>query len=660
MSVMHSLFAGRPVTAKEQFRLLFFAAVLDVTQRAATALGSFDEAEKRFPFLAAYLAQVPPELVEGECPANLWYDEIREWAGNSRGSLPLSRLAEAGVGDFALRLFFWSGLAEEDARFGQLFSAFQDGAPRPTISLLQAWLNDGERDVRLAVEQLSDYGLTEVLDRGLPRAQWTLAAAAALWDIVRGTPPSRLADGASLQDYAALPPLESLILDEAAWERAREGAEFIENVPGAALLIRGPVRNGRTLLAQAIAREARLGAVTWRNAKPPDAKQAALLAAAAAAADAALIIRCGEPIGEELHLPAWFEKPLLLVATSAGLALAGRRPVLTLELPLPGRPLRMRHWSAATADPEQAAALADRFRLPSGRIHSLARTARPPSAAKCGEALRAEAKQAFEGLAGEVRPGGDWESFAGPPALLEQLRGLELRCRLREQLPEAAGPVLSRQMSCGVIALFRGPSGTGKTFAARVLASALGKDLFRADLASVVSKYIGETEKNLDRLLTQAEQFDVLLLLDEGDSLLAQRTMIATSNDRYANLETNFLLQRLENFEGILLITSNAGDRIDRAFERRLDVVIDFPAPGAVERLAIWRLHLPQQHRLDEPVLREVAGRCSLSGGQIRNAVAHACLLALSESGLVTRRHLQRALDQEYRKTGGQCPVRLS
>jgi SpoVK/Ycf46/Vps4 family AAA+-type ATPase len=136
--------------------------------------------------------------------------------------------------------------------------------------------------------------------------------------------------------------------------------------------------------------------------------------------------------------------------------------------------------------------------------------------------------------------------------------------------------------------------------------------------------------------------------------------MIATSNDRYANLETNFLLQRLENFEGILLITSNAGDRIDRAFERRLDVVIDFPAPGAVERLAIWRLHLPQQHRLDEPVLREVAGRCSLSGGQIRNAVAHACLLALSESGLVTRRHLQRALDQEYRKTGGQCPVRLS
>ena len=124
-------------------------------------------------------------------------------------------------------------------------------------------------------------------------------------------------------------------------------------------------------------------------------------------------------------------------------------------------------------------------------------------------------------------------------------------------------------------ALFSGASGTGKTLAARILAAELGMDLYRVDLASVINKYIGETEKNLHRVLARAEELDIILLLDEGDALLGQRTDVKSSNDRYANLETNYLLQRLESYQGIVLVTTNAAQNIDSAFQRRMDVVVN-------------------------------------------------------------------------------------
>ena len=131
-----------------------------------------------------------------------------------------------------------------------------------------------------------------------------------------------------------------------------------------------------------------------------------------------------------------------------------------------------------------------------------------------------------------------------------------------------------------------------------------------------------------------------------------------SSNDRYANLETNYLLQRLESFEGILIVTTNASDRIDRAFQRRMDVVIDFRAPDAAERWSIWQLHLPATHTIDGELLQELAERCELSGGQIRNAVLHASLLALNDDGPIRSSHLEAAVQREYRKMGSICPMR--
>jgi SpoVK/Ycf46/Vps4 family AAA+-type ATPase len=139
---------------------------------------------------------------------------------------------------------------------------------------------------------------------------------------------------------------------------------------------------------------------------------------------------------------------------------------------------------------------------------------------------------------------------------------------------------------------------------------------------------------------------------------MAQRTGVQSSNDRYANLETNYLLQRIESFEGILVVTTNAAQVIDGAFARRMDQVIDFRAPEPGERWAIWQIHLPAGHAVDGGLLREMASRCALTGGQIRNAVLHASLLALKDSALIGSAHLEAAIHREYRKAGGVCPLR--
>jgi SpoVK/Ycf46/Vps4 family AAA+-type ATPase len=197
-----------------------------------------------------------------------------------------------------------------------------------------------------------------------------------------------------------------------------------------------------------------------------------------------------------------------------------------------------------------------------------------------------------------------------------------------------------------------------RPLAARLLAAVLEKDLYRVDLSSIVNKYIGETEKNLERVLSRAEELDVILLFDEGDALLTQRTGVSNANDRYANLETNYLLQRLESFDGILVVTTNAGDRIDAAFERRMDVVVEFQPAQAAERWALWQLHLPASHTIAPDFLDELASRCVLSGGQIRNAVQHAVLQAMPRGRGLDAALLEAAVRREYRKAGAVCPLR--
>jgi SpoVK/Ycf46/Vps4 family AAA+-type ATPase len=272
-------------------------------------------------------------------------------------------------------------------------------------------------------------------------------------------------------------------------------------------------------------------------------------------------------------------------------------------------------------------------------------------------------RQSLDTLASRLETNGTWESLVAGEQVTRKLRDLERRCRHREGASGYLGPAFSTIPSRGVKALFTGPSGTGKTLASRILSSLLGLDLYRVDLSAVVNKYIGETEKNLHRILSRAEELDVILLLDEGDSLLGNRTEVKSSNDRYANLETNFLLQRLESHQGIVFITSNAAKLIDSAFQRRLDLVVEFPLPGRIERRRLWELHLPADHGLPSDFLDRVAANCAFSGGQIRNAAFAAGMLAAEAAlmsggkGAMSRHHLEESISSEYRKAGGLNPL---
>jgi SpoVK/Ycf46/Vps4 family AAA+-type ATPase len=252
------------------------------------------------------------------------------------------------------------------------------------------------------------------------------------------------------------------------------------------------------------------------------------------------------------------------------------------------------------------------------------------------------------------------ETLVMTPALRDELSRLLLRCLTRERLVDGLGASALARYRPGVRALFTGQSGTGKTLAAGWLATRLGLPLYRADLASVTSKYIGETEKNLAQLLAHAEGSGIILLFDEADSIFGKRTEVKESNDRFANAQTNYLLQRIETFDGIVLLTSNSRARFDPAFYRRLDMIIEFPLPSPEERRSLWLSHLGTNHRLSPKQLNRLAAVADLAGGHIRNAVLSAAALAQNKNRPIEYEDVYFGLSDEYRKLSRQMPVELT
>jgi SpoVK/Ycf46/Vps4 family AAA+-type ATPase len=219
------------------------------------------------------------------------------------------------------------------------------------------------------------------------------------------------------------------------------------------------------------------------------------------------------------------------------------------------------------------------------------------------------------------------------------------------------GFLAGRPGSRGVRMLFAGPPGTGKTLAAEVLAHTLQVDLLVVDLARITSKWIGETEKNLADVFDAAERTQAVLLFDEADALFGKRTEVSDAHDRYANLETAYLLSRLERFEGLAVLSTNLRDNIDAAFTRRLEFVVEFDEPTERDREALWRTHLPVNAPLDEDVhLGELASLYPIVGGHIRNASVAAGFLASAANAPITRADLVRAVQREYEKAGRAFP----
>jgi SpoVK/Ycf46/Vps4 family AAA+-type ATPase len=211
---------------------------------------------------------------------------------------------------------------------------------------------------------------------------------------------------------------------------------------------------------------------------------------------------------------------------------------------------------------------------------------------------------------------------------------------------EAVGP------GSGITVLFAGESGTGKTLAAQVVSTELGLDLFRIDLATVVSKFIGETEKHLDRIFRAAAGSNGVLLFDEADALFGKRSEVQDAHDRYANVEVAYLLQRIERYDGAVILTTNLSRNIDQAFLRRLDLLVEFPFPEIPDRVALWRRLLPAAAPQDDIDVDFLAQRFKLSGGSIRNASLAAAVLAAGDGGRITMEHLARAIALEYDKLG--------
>jgi len=623
-----------PRTPENHFRLHVLGAVSELSARLPEPSG-----DNGLEFLRGYLEQID---------ATDWAERVSRWERDAQEHLPLRAL---GFDWRALTLLFTAGLVDEDARFGSLFEALNGAAePRPTLGLLATWsAGDSARNALLA---LLDAGLLQASNPDAPRSRWALDVPPVLWDAMRGRQPGGQVRWLRHRSIDDLPRLHDLLLTAETCEAAERAAQLIATRP---ILIRGPRSSGRRTLAAAIVAETGRGVLELIDEPGVSVGPLATLLNA-------VPLTVVEPApGETAELPSI--TPLVAVAGPRGGVRAEN--AVTIRLGAPERALRTAHWSATLGDDELAFDLGARLRTTSGTIRRAGSIARgeallagrsQPMERDVRAAMRALEAEALETLATRIPVVGDWSDLAVADETARELDLLESRARHREQLHDAVGP--SVQLSPGLRTLFSGPSGTGKTLAARLLAAALGKELYALDLSTVVNKYLGETEKNLDAVFSRAEELDVILMLDEGDALMTRRTDVNTSNDRYANLETNFLLQRLESYEGILVVTTNAGDRIDPAFRRRLDVVVEFRAPEAAERASIWQLHLPPEHAVGDAYLDEVAARCQLTGGQIRNAALHAALLALDDGVPLDAAHLEQSVQREYRKAGTVCPLR--
>lgn len=350
-------------------------------------------------------------------------------------------------------------------------------------------------------------------------------------------------------------------------------------------------------------------------------------------------------------------------------------PISTWRIPLPDAPERTALWQQHLPElpPEAIEELGRSHRHGAAHIRHLAQSARQLARLTATEGGSADPVHLVQSLHRAARRGavsdlgslaqllpeevGD-DALVLPPELRQTLEALVQRCRHREHLADHLGPAARTRYHPGVRALLVGPSGTGKTLAASWLATRLGMPLYRVDLASMVSKYIGETEKNLAQLFARAEHAEVVLLFDEADSLFGKRTDVKDSNDRFANQQTNYLLQRIESFDGIAVLTSNSRGRFDSAFTRRLDVVVEFPNPGPSERRAVWLAHLGSGHDLDSGAVNRLAAGCELAGGHVRNVVLGAPGLAFGRP--ICEANLLPALAAEYGKLGKSMPTGLA
>ena len=384
--------------------------------------------------------------------------------------------------------------------------------------------------------------------------------------------------------------------------------------------------------------------------------------------------RCREALCERLAQ----DPGITIMAGSQPWIPSGREPLGVLVVPfaLPDFEQRRAAWAESLAAygyqpaADQLDALAGRFRMSRAQIQEAAAAAHgavrwraapagpasPPPVPTRHElfaAARGQTGHELSALARKIDPVYTWEDLVLPPDPLAQLHEVCQRVTFRHQVLGAWGFDAKLSQGKGVTALFAGPPGTGKTMAAEVIARELDLDLYKIDLSSVISKYIGETEKNLERIFSVATDANAILFFDEADALFGKRSEVRDSHDRYANIEIAYLLQRMEQYDGLAILATNLRQHMDEAFTRRLQFLVEFPFPDEAYRRQIWEVCFPRQAPRDPALdFDHLARKFRLSGGNIKNIVLGGAFLAAAENCPIGMRHLLHATHREYQKMG--------
>jgi AAA+ superfamily predicted ATPase len=488
------------------------------------------------------------------------------------------------------------------------------------------------------------------------------------------------------------------------WRRRREeierapgqvGAAQPARMPGAAMFLQGPYGSGRRATAQAIcaatqtpllisdvprALRARDG---WAQIVDLAYREAALLGAA-------LYWARGETLLEREQSPHHWEYLTAAAERFQGLTFfagqstwepAGQfheRNYLRMEFPAPHYTMRRQLWEQhlpqawefAAGQSERALLaqqLANNFQLTDGQVLDAVATARALALAHTPqqprltddhlyEACRRQSGQRLMALAQRIEPraGLAFDDLKLPPQYEIQLDELRDRIRYRNEIYVGMGFEQRLSLGKGLVALFTGPSGTGKTMAAERLAGEQQVDLYKIDLSAVVSKYVGETEKNLGRIFAEAEDANAVLFFDEADALFGKRGEIKEAHDRWANIETNYLLQRIEEYAGVVILTSNLRQNIDEAFLRRIHVIVEFPFPDETRRFEIWsNIFPPGVVRPTRDDIQALADQFRLTGGSIKNIALDAAFRArAAKESSISIRHLVAGIAREYQKLG--------
>jgi ATP-dependent 26S proteasome regulatory subunit len=348
------------------------------------------------------------------------------------------------------------------------------------------------------------------------------------------------------------------------------------------------------------------------------------------------------------------------------------KPFISVDFPLPSYEARERLWQIGESGLQLAedvdfGEVAGRFRLSGGQIldaaalaNSLALWRDPQEGLVTAEdlyaACRRQSRHRLDTLARRILPRYHWDDIILPRDQMRQLR--EICSHVRHHHTVYGNWGFGRKLSLGkgLNVLFAGPSGTGKTMAAEVIATALGLDLYRIDLSAIVSKYIGETEKNLDRVFHEGKTSNAILFFDEADALFGKRSEVRDSHDRYANIEIAYLLQKMEEYDGLVILATNMRKNMDDAFARRMHFAVEFPVPDESDRCRIWQGVFPEEMPLAADAdLGFMARQFKTSGGNIKNIALAAAFMAAEDGGRITTENLIRATRREYQKLGRLC-----